>query len=675
MSKKDKKTNQSAVIKGVLDITRSGIGYVIAEGRDNDVLVRPNDFNKAMHGDTVLVKVKESGGKRSEGVIAEVVERKQTEFIGDIEVSENFAFFKPDSQKPVPDFYISVRNLNGAKNKDRVVVKFLNWEKGEKKPEGEVITVLQAKDKNDLAMKEILIQNGFPIQFAKAVLDEAHALTDRIDADELAKRKDYRDVLTFTIDPADAKDFDDALSIKKLGKDEYEIGVHIADVSHFVRPDSEMDKEGYARATSVYLPDRVNPMLPEKISNELCSLRPHEDKFTFSVIFKINNKGKVKEYWVGKTFIHSDHRFNYDEVQEIIETKEGKYVDEILYLNTLAKNYRKERFKDGAINFSSTEVKFQLDEHGKPIGIMVKESKEAHQLIEEFMLLANKTVAAHVAKIKVDKKPVPFPYRIHDTPDDEKLKPFVAFAKKFGYKFDMNNEQEVAASFNQLLKDVHGKPEQHVLEQLGIRTMAKAIYTSENIGHYGLGFEHYCHFTSPIRRYPDVMVHRILQDVIEHSVHPDKKMEEKCKHCSARERAAMDSERAGNKYKQVEFMMDKVGEDMEGVISGVAAFGFWVETVNEKCEGLVSAKDLSDYDDFRHDDSDYALVGLRTGKKFRMGDKIQIKLVAANLEKRQLDFEWIPGIESLRGKAAVGKKNKHAAPGGKEKHHFKKHKK
>jgi ribonuclease R len=658
MSKKTGRKKPSSLVKGVLDITRSGIGYVIAEGRDKDVLVRPNDFNRAMHGDTVRVKLKESNGRRSEGVIEDVVERKQIEFIGDIEVHENFAFFKADSQKPVPDFYISTRNLNNAKNNDRVVVRFLNWEKGEKKPEGEVVTVLQAKDRSDMAMKEILIQNGFALEFPKIVLDEANALKDTIDEIELAKRRDYRDVLTFTIDPADAKDFDDALSIKKTGKDEYEIGVHIADVSHFVKPATALDDEGYSRATSVYLPDRVNPMLPEKISNELCSLRPNEDKYTFSVIFKINNKGKVKDYWLGKTFIHSDYRFTYDDVQGIIETKAGMYVEEILYLNGLAKNYRKERFKNGAINFSSTEVKFKLDEVGKPIGIIVKESKESHQLIEEFMLLANRTVAAHIAKIKINKKPIPFPYRIHDTPDEEKLKPFVAFAKKFGYKFDMNNEAEVAASFNQLLQDVHGKPEQHVLEQLGIRTMAKAIYTSENIGHYGLGFEFYCHFTSPIRRYPDVMVHRILQDVLENNINPDKKMEDKCKHCSAKERAAMDSERAGNKYKQVEFMVDKVGEDMEGVISGVAAFGFWVETVNEKCEGLVSVRDLSDYDDFRHDDTDYALVGLRTGKKFRMGDKIQIKLVAANLEKRQLDFEWIPNIESLKEKAVKGKKRK-----------------
>jgi len=673
MSKKSGKKKETSLVKGTLDITRSGIGYVIVEGRDNDVLVRPNDFNKAMHGDTVMVKVKQSNNRRIEGEIDEIVERKQIEFIGDIQVNENFGFFKPDTQKPMPDFYINKGNLNGAKNNDRVVVKFLKWDKDEKKPEGEVVNVLQAKDRNDMAMKEILIQNGFQLEFSKKVLDETSNLDETINEKELTRRKDYRDVLTFTIDPADAKDFDDALSIKKINKDEYEIGVHIADVSHFVKQGSALDEEGYNRATSVYLPDRVNPMLPEKISNELCSLRPNEDKYTFSVIFKINNKGKVKDHWLGKTFIHSDHRFNYDEVQEIIETKNGIYAEEILFLNSLAKNYRKERFKNGAINFSSTEVKFQLDETGKPTGIIVKESKESHQLIEEFMLLANRTVAAHVAKIKINKKPIPFPYRIHDTPDDEKLKPFVAFAKKFGYKFNMNNEKEVAESFNQLLKDVHGKPEQHVLEQLGIRTMAKAIYTSENIGHYGLGFEYYCHFTSPIRRYPDIMVHRILQEVLENNIHPDKNMEEKCKHCSAKERAAMDSERAGNKYKQVEFMMDKVGEDMEGVISGVAAFGFWVETINEKCEGLVSVKDLSDYDDFRHDDTDYALVGLRTGKKFRMGDKIQIKLVAANLEKRQLDFEWIPGVDSLKTRAVASKRSKKDVPRDKHKGKQKSH--
>lgn len=655
MSKKVGKKKPLPLVKGILDVTRSGMGYVIAEGREKDVLIKPQDFNKAFDGDTVLVKINEGNGKRVEGKIVEVVQRKQTEFIGSVEVSENFAFFKPSSENPMPDFYISVKNLNGAQNNDRVVVKLIGWEKGDKKPEGEVLSVLQAKNEGDMAMKEIIIQNGFSLGFAKEVLEEANQLQATITEEELAKRRDYRNVLTMTIDPVDAKDFDDAISIKKLNDAEYEIGVHIADVSHFVVPGSLLDDAGYARATSVYLPDRVTPMLPEKISNDLCSLRPNEDKFCFSAIFVINNKGKVKDYWLGKTFIHSDHRFSYEEVQEVIETGKGEYQEEIKILNGIAKNFRKERFANGAINFSSTEVKFKLDENGKPLEVIVKESKESHQLVEEFMLLANRTVAAHVAKIKVNKKPIPFPYRVHDTPDEEKLRPFVAFARKFGYHFDMKDQEAIAQSFNQLMKDVNGKPEQHVLEQLGIRTMAKAVYDVENIGHYGLGFKDYCHFTSPIRRYPDIMAHRVLQEVLSGHITPDKKMEEKCVYCSARERAAMEAERAGNKYKQVEFMMDKVGEDMEGVISGVSSFGFWVETVKEKCEGLVNIKDLFEFDEFRHDETDYALVGTRTGKRFRMGDKVNIKLVAANLEKRQLDFDWIPDANT---KEKISKKRK-----------------
>ena len=659
MSKKTGIKSMTSIIKGKLEITRSGMGFVVAEGMEKDVLVRPQDFNMAMDGDTVQVKIKQSNGKRAEGVIEEVVERNQSRFIGNIEVKENFAFFTPDSQKAMPDFYISLKKLNGAKDKDRVVVKLLNWEKSDKKPEGEVVTVLTGKNAGDLAMKEIIIQNGFSLNFPKEVEDEANRLDGTVTKEELAKRRDYRDILTLTIDPADAKDFDDALSIKKVGKDHYEIGVHIADVSHFVTPDSEIDKIGYARATSVYLPDRVTPMLPEKISNELCSLRPHEDKYAFSVIFNMNGKGKIKDSWIGKTFIHSDHRFTYDEVQEIIDTGEGEFKDEITALNSIAKIFRKERFANGAINFSSTEVKFKLDEDGKPLEVVVKETKESHQLIEEFMLLANRTVAGYVSKIKINKKPIPFPYRVHDTPDEDKLMPFVAFAKKFGYTFDTKDDASIAKSFNQLMADVHGKPEQHVLEQLGIRTMAKAIYTTENIGHYGLGFENYCHFTSPIRRYPDVMVHRILQQILENNVQPDKKMDEKCKHCSERERSAMEAERAGNKYKQVEFMMNKLGEEMDGVISGVSSFGFWVETVNEKCEGLVNIKDLSEYDDFKHDEKDYSLVGSRTGKKFRMGDKVTIQLVSASLEKRQLDFDWIPGDNNT--KKENGPKKKHGS--------------
>ncbi|HEX2684253.1 MAG TPA: ribonuclease R [Ferruginibacter sp.] len=656
-NKAGKKSSQTELVKGRLDISKSGMGYVIVEGQDKDIMVRPNDFNRAFHGDTVRVQVNKgvSKDKRQEGKIVDVAERRQTEFIGTIQMSKNFAFFIPASEKPVPDFYIATDKLNGAKDNERVIVKMVSWDKSEKKPIGEVVSILKAEDENDMAMKEILVEAGFPLGFDKEVLAEVKKLNAHIAREEVSKRRDYRDILTFTIDPVDAKDFDDAISIRNMDNGNYEIGVHIADVSHFVKPGTLLDKTAYERATSVYLPDRVNPMLPEKISNELCSLRPHEDKYTFSAVFQITNRAEIKHTWLGRTIIHSNHRFTYDEVQDIIEKRDGLHYKAIVLLNELAKKFRAERFKNGAINFSSQEVRFQLDEKGKPIGIVVKESKDAHKLIEEFMLLANRAVASYVSKIKVNKEPIPFPYRIHDTPDDEKLKPFVAFAKKFGYTFDLHDERAVAASFNKMLKDVQGKPEQHVLEQLGIRTMSKAIYTSSNIGHYGLGFEHYCHFTSPIRRYPDVMVHRILQECLEKNLKLDKKMDDRCKHCSDRERKAMEAERAGNKYKQVEFMKEFLGEEFDGIISGVASFGFFVETVTHKCEGLVSVRELSDYDDFRLDEADYALVGMRTGQKFRMGDMVRIKVVAANLSKRQLDYEWVP-TKQVNGEAEQNKK-------------------
>lgn len=648
MSKKknstpQKKSSQVKIVKGRLDISRSGMGFVIVEGEETDIIVKPQNFGKAFHGDTVRVELnKDQGrGKRAEGIIIDVAERKQTEFTGTLELNNNIGFFVAGTEKPIPDFYIPVEKLNGAVNGSRVVARFVKWDKNDKKPQGEIVAVLSAKNEGDLAMKEILVEAGFPLAFEEAVLKEANGLSEKITREEERKRKDFRDILTFTIDPVDAKDFDDAISIRNLDNGNYEIGVHIADVSHFVTPAGILDKVAYERATSVYLPDRVNPMLPERISNELCSLRPNEDKYTFSAVFQISNRGEIKHKWIGRTIIHSNHRFTYEEVQQTIETKDGLHHKAILLLNNLAQQFRKERFKNGAINFSSQEVRFKLDEDGKPLGVVVKESLEAHQMIEEFMLLANRTVAEYVSKIKINKEPVPFPYRIHDEPSEEKLLPFVAFAKKFGYKFDMKDEKAVATSFNRLLKEVHGKPEQHVLEQLGIRTMAKAIYTSENIGHYGLGFENYCHFTSPIRRYPDVMVHRILQDIIDKNLKIDKKMEEKCKHCSDRERSAMECERAGNKYKQVEFMKEYLGEEFDAVISGVSTFGFWAETVEHKCEGLVSVRDLSEYDDFRLDEADYSLIGGRTKKKFRMGDKVRIKVIAANLTKRQLDYEWV----------------------------------
>ena len=616
---------------------------MVVQGLEKDIIIKPNDFNRAFHGDLVRVEITKGDLRvgRLQGRITQVIERKQKQFIGHIEVNRDFAFFLPETDKPIPDFFIPLNALNGAKDGQKVIAQIVSWEEDDKRPRGEVVELVTAEKEGDLAMKEILIQQGFSLHFPEDAVEETLRLSDVISADELKNRKDLRNTLTFTIDPEDAKDFDDALSISKMEKGIWEIGVHIADVSHFIIPDTALDMEAYARATSVYLPDRVVPMLPERISNELCSLRPHEDKLTYSCIFQITEKGEIKNSWIGRTIIHSNHRFSYEEVQQIIEIGTGLYDKEVLLLNKLAQQMRAARMKAGAINFSSQEVRFKLDEKGTPIGIVVKESKESHQLIEEFMLLANRTVAEKVSKVKVSNKPIPFPYRIHDQPDEDKLIPFVEFARKHGYHFSTHTPEEIAGSFNEMLLKVKGTPEQRVLEQMGIRTMAKAIYTTKNIGHYGLGFENYCHFTSPIRRYPDVMVHRVLTDVLNGNPQPDKKLEQRCVHSSERERAAMEAERAANKYKQVEYMQQYLGEEFEAVISGVASFGFWAETIDHKCEGLVSCTSLLDYDDFVYHESDYVLIGKRSHRAFRIGDAVRIKVVAANLTKRQLDYEWM----------------------------------
>lgn len=623
------------------------MGFVVVKGLEKDIIIRPNDFNRAFHGDFVRVEVTKGDLRigRLQGRIIQVIERKQKEFVGQIEVNRDFALFLPATDKPLPDFFVSLHDLKGAKDGQKVIARIVSWEEGDKRPKGEVLEVITADKEGDLAMKEILIQQGFSLQFPEEVVEETLRIPELIQQEELTRRRDMRETLTFTIDPEDAKDFDDAISFAKIGKGLWEVGVHIADVSHYIQQDSALDIEAYQRATSVYLPDRVVPMLPERISNELCSLRPHEDKLTYACVFQISENGEIKDRWIGRTVIHSNHRFTYEDVQSIIETGTGLYDKEILSLHQLAKNFREKRMKAGAINFSSQEVRFKLDEKGSPIGIVIKESKESHQLIEEFMLLANRTVAEKVSKVMVGGKPIPFPYRIHDQPDEEKLIPFVEFARKYGYHFETKTPEAIARSFNEMLVKVKGFPEQRVLEQMGIRTMAKAVYTTKNIGHYGLGFEHYCHFTSPIRRYPDVLVHRVLTAVLKGDPKPDKKLEQQCIHSSERERAAMESERAANKYKQVEYMKQFLGEEFQAVVSGVASFGFWAETIDHKCEGLVSCTSLLDYDDFVYHEDDYSLVGRRSHRAFRIGDSVKIKVIAANLTKRQLDYEWILDVQ------------------------------
>ncbi|RQO31300.1 ribonuclease R [Taibaiella sp. KBW10] len=628
---------------GKLEIVKSGMGFVIVEGWDKDILIKSNDMKTAIDGDIVKVLVERvSSSGRPEGKVTEVVKRMQNEFTGILEVSENFGFLIPDKNNINFDIFIPSKFLKGGKTGDKAIARISDWNGANKNPQGEVVELLSAERDNQVAMKEILLNAGFQLRFSDEAMKESDALPETLPEAEIAKRKDCRDILTITIDPADAKDFDDAISFRTLKNGLYELGVHIADVSHYVQPDTELDKEAYERATSVYLPDRVLPMLPEHISNVLCSLRPNEDKFTFSAIFQINEEGEVKQYWIGRTVTHSDRRFSYEEAQEIIETGVGDYAEEVLTMHRIAQNLRKERFEKGAINFSSQEIRFKLDEEGVPIGIMVKESKDANKLIEEFMLLANRTVAAYVGKRKVNNAEIPFPYRIHDLPNEDKLANFAQFSARFGYKLNLNTPDTIASSFNQMLKDVAGKPEQHILEQLGIRTMSKAVYATENIGHYGLGFEDYCHFTSPIRRYPDVMVHRIVQQVIDNEVKIDKKMDAKCTHCSERERKAMEAERLADKYKQVEFMSKHIGETFEALISGVATMGFWAETIAHKCEGMISIADLSSLDEFVFVEADYALVGSHTGMRFRIGDKVQIQVVRADLEKKQIDFDFVP---------------------------------
>ncbi len=636
---------------GKVDMTTSGSGYVEVEGLPNDIYIGEKDLGIALHGDLVevaILRVKRNG--KPIGKVIEVLERAKTEFVGTLQKSAKFAFLVPDSKRMTVDLFIPLDKLNGAKDGEKVIAKLTHWPSDTDSPFGEIIQVLGKPGENETEMHSILAEYGLPIKFPDGIEAAAENLDVSIKESEIKKRKDLRKVTTFTIDPSDAKDFDDALSLQKLKNGNWEIGVHIADVSHYLREESALDKEAYERATSVYLVDRVVPMLPEVLSNFACSLRPNEDKYCFSAIFEMSEDTKIHKQWFGRTVIHSDRRFAYEEAQQVIETGEGDYKEEILTLDRLAKQLRKDRFKKGSINFNTLEVKFKLDEKGEPLRVFLKEQKDANKLIEEFMLLANKKVAefigaraeeTQVQRVGEMKTPKPFVYRIHDSPDPEKLQTFGEFIKKFGYRIDTTSPRGISDTLNRLMTDVHGKAEDALISQLAIRTMAKAVYSTENVGHYGLGFKFYSHFTSPIRRYPDVMVHRLLQYYLDGGKAVDAtELEEKCKHSSEREKLATEAERASIKFMQVKFMQDKEGEVFGGVVSGVSEWGIFVELEDNKCEGMVRLRSMKD-DFYIFNPDNYAVEGKRTGRLFRIGDEVTVKVLKADLSKKQLNFELL----------------------------------
>ncbi|PRY15012.1 RNAse R [Pontibacter ummariensis] len=627
------------IITGRVDLANSKYAYIVSEETEEDVRVFREHLNYAMDGDLVKVEVLPTvRGGRAEGIVVEVLERTRTELVGIMELSKNFGFVVPDFKKLYFDVFVGESGLNGAQAGDKVLVKIVEWPKTHgKNPTGEVVRVFGPAGEHEAEIHSIMAEFGLPFEFPETVEEEAESISDKITEAEIGKRRDFRDVTTFTIDPADAKDFDDALSIQKLENGNWEIGVHIADVTHYVTPKSILEKEAFHRATSVYLVDRTIPMLPERLSNGLCSLRPHEEKLTFSAVFELDDNGKLYDSWFGRTVIYSDRRFAYEEAQERIETGEGDFAEEINILNNIAKKLKDKRFKNGAISFETTEVKFKLDENGKPLYIYVKERKDAHKLIEEFMLLANKKVAEYVYNLGKGKRRPTMVYRTHGSPDPEKLSTFSLFARKFGYKVDPDGD--ISEELNNLTEEIEGKPEQSVLQNLAIRTMAKAKYSTEPEGHFGLAFDHYSHFTSPIRRYPDMMAHRLLQHYLDGGKSEDKEeYEERCRHSSEMEKRAADAERASIKYKQVEFMKDTIGNQYKGIVSGVTEWGIFVEIEENKCEGMVRLSDLND-DYYELDANNYRIIGRQSKRIISFGDEVLVEVKSANLNDRTIDLE------------------------------------
>src|ERR1700743_1051709 len=630
-------------VEGIVDLTTDGSAFIVTDDEtESDIFVAPRKLRNALNGDRVRVYVyAKSKGKHKEGEVIEILQRNKMEFTGIVKLSERFAFFIPDDRKMMHDIFIPMNQLNGAKNGIKAVAEITDWPTDAKNPIGRIKHILGAQGENDTEMNAILAEYGFPLSFPAEVEHESEEIPETITEEEIGRRRDFRDILTFTIDPFDAKDFDDAISFRYLPNGNYEVGVHIADVSHYIRPDSALDKEALERGTSVYLVDRVIPMLPERLSNGLCSLRPNEDKLCFSAVFELDEEAYIVNEWYGKTIIHSNRRFTYEEVQEVIETKAGDFETEIAKLNALAYKLRERKFKAGAISFETTEVKFKLDETGKPIGVYVKERKDAHKLVEDFMLLANRKVAEYASKLGKGKNKYTFVYRVHDSPKPDSLANFAQFAARFGYKINTKSDKETAKSLNYLMEDVEGKKEQNVLTHLAIRSMAKAIYTTKKSSHYGLAFDHYTHFTSPIRRYPDVMVHRLLFHYLNggQSVNADH-YEKLCEHSSQMEKRAADAERASIKYKQAEYLTNQIGQIFSGVISGVTEWGMYVEIIENKCEGMIRLRDISD-DFYTLDEKNYAIIGQRKKKVYQLGDEVQIRVKNVDLTKKQIDFSLV----------------------------------